>query len=334
MKHTYASMRQSKSVARQNTSANAVAVSPPAYGIDFLDSQRTQSRNDPVQRIHLNSSSEGAKSTSTKPENKTGMPSQLKSGIESLSGVDVSDVRVHYNSSKPAQLNAHAYTQGTDIHIASGQERHLPHEAWHAVQQKQGRVQPTMQMKGGVNINDDSGLEKEADVMGAKALTFNATTSTRKNSSVASCPTLLKNSSDNGAPNSTGNIELILQRAISKSATFKPGNVAMLKIEELDKKIPEAEQAASDFVRNIELPPNYIHTPSQAAYMANPNPALWGMCVEEQLNPLAENLGWTTQKRLPGSRPDFYLQINDFVVYVDLTTTEQASVGGFHSTLR
>jgi hypothetical protein len=45
----------------------------------------------------------------------------------------------------------------------------LPHEARHVVQQKQGRMQPTMQMMGKVNVNDDAGLEKEADVMGAKA---------------------------------------------------------------------------------------------------------------------------------------------------------------------
>jgi catechol 2,3-dioxygenase-like lactoylglutathione lyase family enzyme len=77
---------------------------------------------------------------------------------------------VHYNSDKPAQLNAHAYAQGTQIHIASGQEKHLPHEAWHVVQQKQGRVKPTMQLRGKVAINDDAGLEKEADVMGAKAM--------------------------------------------------------------------------------------------------------------------------------------------------------------------
>ena len=30
-----------------------------------------------------------------------------------------------------------------------------------------------MQMKGKVNVNDDAGLEKEADVMGAKALQMN-----------------------------------------------------------------------------------------------------------------------------------------------------------------
>jgi hypothetical protein len=38
------------------------------------------------------------------------------------------------------------------------------------VQQKQGRVKPTMQLKAKVNINDDNSLEKEADVMGARAL--------------------------------------------------------------------------------------------------------------------------------------------------------------------
>ncbi|MER0172001.1 MAG: DUF4157 domain-containing protein [Nitrosomonas sp.] len=102
--------------------------------------------------------------------NNTGLPDNLKSGIESLSGMSMDSVRVHYNSSQPAQLNALAYAQGTDIHVAPGQEQHLPHEAWHVVQQAQGRVQPTMQMKEGVPINDDRGLEHEADVMGAKAL--------------------------------------------------------------------------------------------------------------------------------------------------------------------
>jgi len=102
--------------------------------------------------------------------NTTGLPDNLKMGIEDLSGYTMDDVKVHYNSEKPAQLNAHAYAQGTDIHLASGQEKHLPHEAWHVVQQKQGRVRPTKQMKSDVTLNDDIGLEKEADAMGAKAL--------------------------------------------------------------------------------------------------------------------------------------------------------------------
>lgn len=106
--------------------------------------------------------------------NNTGLPDNLKSGIEHLSGYSMDDVKVHYNSDKPAQLQAHAYAQGTDIHLGAGQEKHLPHEAWHVVQQKQGRVKPTMQMKGKVNVNDDKGLEREADVMGAKAVTVNS----------------------------------------------------------------------------------------------------------------------------------------------------------------
>lgn len=106
--------------------------------------------------------------------NKTGLPNQLKSGIESLSGYSMDDVKVHYNSSKPAQLQAHAFAQGTNIHLASGQEKHLPHEAWHVVQQKQGRVAATKQLKSAVNINDDPHLEREADVMGFKALQMQA----------------------------------------------------------------------------------------------------------------------------------------------------------------
>lgn len=101
-------------------------------------------------------------------ENKTGIPNQLKSGIESLSGLDMSGVKVHYNSAKPASVQAHAYTQGSNIHVAPGQEKHLAHEVWHVVQQKQGRVQPTIEV-GGMPVNDSPSLENEADVMGNKA---------------------------------------------------------------------------------------------------------------------------------------------------------------------
>lgn len=101
-------------------------------------------------------------------ENRTGMPEQLKSGLEQMSGFDLSDVRVHRNSVKPAQLNALAYAQGQNIYLAPGQERQLPHEGWHVIQQMQGRVKPTMQLRG-VDINNDSALEQEADQMGGKA---------------------------------------------------------------------------------------------------------------------------------------------------------------------
>ncbi len=103
-----------------------------------------------------------------KKENKTGLPDNLKEGVENLSGISMDDVKVHYNSSKPSQLKALAYAQGTEIHLGTGQEKHLPHEAWHVVQQKQGRVKSTVQMNG-MGINNNKGLENEADVMGQKA---------------------------------------------------------------------------------------------------------------------------------------------------------------------
>lgn len=99
---------------------------------------------------------------------RAGLPDALKAGVEALSGYSMDDVRVHRNSSDPAQLQAHAFARGTDIHLAPGQERHLPHEAWHVVQQKQGRVGQTMQVKD-VAINDDAALEREATRMGARA---------------------------------------------------------------------------------------------------------------------------------------------------------------------
>ena len=105
------------------------------------------------------------------PPNRTGLPDRLKQGVETLSGVSLDHVRVHLNSSRPAKLDAAAYAQGGDIHLAPGQAHHLPHEAWHVAQQASGRVQPTRKIAGGVAINDNPALEAEADRMGALATT-------------------------------------------------------------------------------------------------------------------------------------------------------------------
>lgn len=91
-----------------------------------------QGKFEPVQRVER-------ESNSTPSENNTGLPDHLKSGLS------LDSVKVHYNSSQPAQLNALAYAQD--------------------------RVKPTMQLKEGISVNDDKGLENEADVMGAKAFT-------------------------------------------------------------------------------------------------------------------------------------------------------------------
>jgi hypothetical protein len=130
--------------------------------------RKAEKEEEPLQKKEIQMASE--KNVVTDKPNNTGLPDKLKNGIENLSGYSMDDVQVHYNSDKPSQLNALAYTQGTDIHVAPSQEKHLAHEAWHVVQQKQGRVKPTLQMKEGVPVNDDAGLEKEADMMGSHAL--------------------------------------------------------------------------------------------------------------------------------------------------------------------
>lgn len=107
-------------------------------------------------------------------ENKTGLPDNLKANIENISGLSMDNVRVHYNSNDPTKLGALAYAKGTDIHVAPGQENHLSHEAWHVVQQAQGRVKSNIQLKG-MNVNDNVELEHEADVMGKKASSTNIT---------------------------------------------------------------------------------------------------------------------------------------------------------------
>ena len=93
------------------------------------------------------------------------LPERLKAGVESLSGVAMDDVRVHRESSGPGRISAVAYAQGGDIHLGPGQDRHLPHEAWHVAQQKQGRVKAD----GGAAVNAEPALEAEADRMGLAA---------------------------------------------------------------------------------------------------------------------------------------------------------------------
>jgi hypothetical protein len=102
-----------------------------------------------------------------------GMPGDLVSGFAASTGHDLSDVNVHYNSDKPSQVGALAYAQGNDIHLGAGQEQHLAHEAAHVVQQREGRVQATTEVAG-MPVNDNKGLESEADNMGAKAMQMKA----------------------------------------------------------------------------------------------------------------------------------------------------------------
>ena len=104
------------------------------------------------------------------------LPENLRQGVESLSGVNMGDVEVVRNSPTPARLGALAVAQGKRIDLAPGQDEHLPHEAWHVAQQKQGRVKPTTSVAG-TPVNSDTHLEAEADSMGRRAAAAQVSTS-------------------------------------------------------------------------------------------------------------------------------------------------------------
>ena len=89
--------------------------------------------------------------------------------------------------------------------MAPGQESSLPHEAWHVVQQRQGRVNADSQRRG-IGVNSSDTLEREADVMGAKAMRTGGTDGAPpavKAAAVASPVAQLETRSTNPHANST-----------------------------------------------------------------------------------------------------------------------------------
>jgi len=97
-----------------------------------------------------------------KTPNQTGIPDRMKQYFEDNSGFSMSDVRVHYNSDRPAKVQALAYTQGEEVYLGPGQEKHLPHELGHVIQQKEGIVLPTESVNH-MPVNSDARLEADAD---------------------------------------------------------------------------------------------------------------------------------------------------------------------------
>ena len=130
----------------------------------------------PVQRRALGGK-EHDQTSSTLPADGSGkaMPEDVQAKMEGAFGADFSAVRIH-EGPRASAMGALAFTQGSEIHFAPGQyqpgsqrgQELLGHELTHVVQQSQGRVGATTQAKG-VAVNDDAGLEREADEMGARA---------------------------------------------------------------------------------------------------------------------------------------------------------------------
>ena len=122
-----------------------------------------------MRKNFINTLSAAIEENSSTRESKVRSPqisSAPEKGIEALSGVSLDDVKVHFNSARPDNVTS-ASSQDREIHIAPGQERSLPHEAWRVAQQARGRVDPPRHKND--MINDAEELQREADVMGERA---------------------------------------------------------------------------------------------------------------------------------------------------------------------
>ncbi len=123
-------------------------------------------------------SSIGALSAGLMARGSGGIPLEgdLRAKMESSFGTDFSNVRIHTNSTQAASMGAEAFAHGTDIHFAPGAydphsghgQELLGHELAHVVQQRAGRVKPTMQGRGAM-LGGNPSLEHEADVAGVNA---------------------------------------------------------------------------------------------------------------------------------------------------------------------
>jgi len=123
-----------------------IAPTTTINGLPVNDDRKLEQEADVMGERAAESDSE---TTQIEPEPKISkLPEKLKAGIERLSGAKLDNIEVHHDSEKPGQIGALAYAKGSDIYLAPGQEDTLPHEAWHAAQQKQGIVKPTDIVKG------------------------------------------------------------------------------------------------------------------------------------------------------------------------------------------
>lgn len=92
------------------------------HGFGFVDNRSEAVAQRKLQE-RANNNSAQQQQPIQKKENNTGLSDNLKTGMENLSGISLEDVKVHYNSDKPARFTAHAYAQAADIRVASRLEK-------------------------------------------------------------------------------------------------------------------------------------------------------------------------------------------------------------------
>lgn len=105
----------------------------------------------------------------------TPLPPDVRTRMETALGASFAAVRVHEDA-YAQRIGAQAFTRGVDLFFAPGRfDPRSPqgleligHELTHVKQQAEGRVPVTARIDG-APANDDPGLEREADELGAKA---------------------------------------------------------------------------------------------------------------------------------------------------------------------
>jgi len=96
--------------------------------------------------------------------NRTDVSDGMTKQFGGLAGVVFGNASVHFNSGKPAKLSARAYARGNKVHIGPKQEEPLKLESRHMVQQKQGLVEPTVEIDG-QPTNEEERLGKIANMI-------------------------------------------------------------------------------------------------------------------------------------------------------------------------
>ncbi len=105
------------------------------------------------------------------------LPEDFQTKMESSFGEDFSNVKINKDSKDANELDALAFTQGNNIHFKNGEfdssskngQELIAHELSHVVQQRHRDI-GTTHKENNYDVNDNEGLEKEADINAKKAV--------------------------------------------------------------------------------------------------------------------------------------------------------------------
>ena len=135
-----------------------------------------KAKQHPVQRNGKEQASGNEKIASRNNLSKDGqqqLEAQAKANVSKVTGVNVHDAQVTFDSPRPIQLKANATAQGLQVDIGPQQEDHLEHELGHVAQNKKQPVQANKKASNGTLINDEKDKEKYADEVDTKAKQLN-----------------------------------------------------------------------------------------------------------------------------------------------------------------